>query len=80
MQLPEPLARSPWAQRLDVAIAAVRSAGAALIELRGTITGADMTQSSGVGLLDRASQRALHMDTLPPLPTANQNKNYIIRL
>ena len=37
--LPEPLARCPWAQRLDVAIAAVRGAGAALMELRGTITG-----------------------------------------
>ncbi len=39
MQLPEPLASSPWAKRLDVAIAAVRAAGAALIELRGTIRG-----------------------------------------
>jgi 3'(2'), 5'-bisphosphate nucleotidase len=39
MQLPEPLARSPWAQRLDVAIAAVRAAGTALMDLRGSITG-----------------------------------------
>src|SRR5688572_12007976 len=39
MQLPDSLARSPWAKRLDVAIAAVRAAGAALVELRGSITG-----------------------------------------
>jgi fructose-1,6-bisphosphatase/inositol monophosphatase family enzyme len=39
MQLPDSIARSPWAKRLDVAIAAVRAAGAALIELRGTIRG-----------------------------------------
>jgi 3'(2'), 5'-bisphosphate nucleotidase len=39
MRLPESLARSPWAERLGVAIAAVRAAGAALMELRGTIAG-----------------------------------------
>lgn len=39
MQLPELLASSRWAKRLEVAIAAVRAAGAALIELRGTIQG-----------------------------------------
>jgi 3'(2'), 5'-bisphosphate nucleotidase len=39
MQLPDRLETSPWAHRLDVAIAAVRAAGAALMELRGTIRG-----------------------------------------
>ena len=39
MLVPEPLARSRYARRLDVAIAAVRAAGAALMELRGSITG-----------------------------------------
>jgi fructose-1,6-bisphosphatase/inositol monophosphatase family enzyme len=39
MQLPEPLAASPYARRLEVAIAAVRAAGAALMELRGSIRG-----------------------------------------
>lgn len=39
MRLPDPLATSPWAKRLDVAIAAVRAAGAALMELRGSIRG-----------------------------------------
>jgi 3'(2'), 5'-bisphosphate nucleotidase len=39
--LPEPLARSPWATRIEVAIAAVRASGAALVELRGTITGVE---------------------------------------
>lgn len=39
--LPEPLATSRWAPRLEVAIAAVRAAGAALMELRGTIRGTE---------------------------------------
>ncbi len=37
--IPDPLARSPYATRLACAIAAVRSAGAALMQLRGTVTG-----------------------------------------
>ncbi len=41
MTLPEELAASRWAQRLEVAIAAVRSAGAALMELRGSIHGTE---------------------------------------
>jgi 3'-phosphoadenosine 5'-phosphosulfate (PAPS) 3'-phosphatase len=39
MRLPDSLRSSPWADRLDVAVAAVRAAGAALMELRGTIVG-----------------------------------------
>lgn len=39
MQLPESLTKSPWAERLEVAIAAVGAAGAALMHLRGTIHG-----------------------------------------
>lgn len=41
MQLPDALARTPWADRLRAAIRAVRGAGAALLELRGEITGAE---------------------------------------
>jgi 3'-phosphoadenosine 5'-phosphosulfate (PAPS) 3'-phosphatase len=37
--IPPELAAPPWHDRLAVAIAAVRAAGAALLELRGTITG-----------------------------------------
>jgi 3'-phosphoadenosine 5'-phosphosulfate (PAPS) 3'-phosphatase len=39
MRLPEPLASSPWRARLELAVAAVRGAGAALMELRGSIAG-----------------------------------------
>jgi 3'-phosphoadenosine 5'-phosphosulfate (PAPS) 3'-phosphatase len=39
--LPAELAASPWHQRLATAITAVRAAGAALLELRGTITGVE---------------------------------------
>jgi len=39
--LPRELATSPWAPRLDVALAAVRAAGAALMELRGSIRGTE---------------------------------------
>jgi 3'(2'), 5'-bisphosphate nucleotidase len=39
MQLPDLLASSTYAKRLEVAIAAVRAAGAALMELRGSIRG-----------------------------------------
>lgn len=39
--LPAELVASPWHQRLAAAITAVRSAGAALLELRGTITGVE---------------------------------------
>jgi 3'(2'), 5'-bisphosphate nucleotidase len=41
MQLPEAIAAGPWRDRATVAIAAVRAAGAALMELRGSITGVD---------------------------------------
>ena len=46
----------------------------------GSITGAEVTQPSGIGLLDRAAQRALEMSRLPPLPSAYPNKTLIIRL
>jgi fructose-1,6-bisphosphatase/inositol monophosphatase family enzyme len=39
MRLPDALASSPWVARLEVALAAVRAAGAALLELRGSISG-----------------------------------------
>jgi len=39
--LPEALASSRWGARLEVAIAAVRAAGVALMELRGTIQGSE---------------------------------------
>jgi 3'-phosphoadenosine 5'-phosphosulfate (PAPS) 3'-phosphatase len=40
-ELPAELAASTWHQRLATAIAAVRAAGTALLELRGTITGVE---------------------------------------
>ena len=46
----------------------------------GSITGKEMIQSSGTGLLDRAAQRALDMARLPPLPSAYPNQTLIIRL
>jgi 3'(2'), 5'-bisphosphate nucleotidase len=54
MQLPDPLARSPWTERLVVAIAAVRAAGAALMELRGTIRG----EEAGGGQLKTSTDLA----------------------
>lgn len=41
MELPDALGATPWTARVTTAIAAVRSAGAALLHLRGTITGAE---------------------------------------
>ncbi len=39
--LPDALARSPWSPRIAAAISAVRGAGKALLELRGTISGVE---------------------------------------
>jgi 3'(2'), 5'-bisphosphate nucleotidase len=41
IELPCTFAGSPWRARLEVAVAAVRSAGAALLELRGSIAGVE---------------------------------------
>src|SRR5262245_34387386 len=56
MRLPAPLATSPWASRLGVAIAAVRSAGAALMQLRGTIEGRDAYGGQLKTNTDRAAE------------------------
>jgi 3'(2'), 5'-bisphosphate nucleotidase/myo-inositol-1(or 4)-monophosphatase len=54
MRLPPDLVGSPWAHRLEVALSAVRSAGAALMELRGTIRG----EEAGGGQLKTSTDLA----------------------
>lgn len=54
MTLPAELAASPWSRRLDVALAAVRSAGAALLDLRGSIRG----EEAGEGQLKTSTDLA----------------------
>ena len=46
----------------------------------GSIVGAELVESSGSGLLDRAAQRAVQMSKLPQLPQAYTNPTLIIRL
>src|SRR3954462_7071128 len=54
--LPAPLASSPWAPRLEIALAAVRAAGAALMELRGTIRGEEAAGGQLKTIADLAAE------------------------
>jgi fructose-1,6-bisphosphatase/inositol monophosphatase family enzyme len=54
--LPPPLAASPWAARLDIAINAVRAAGVALLTLRGQIAGTEAAGGQLKTAIDLAAE------------------------